>query len=149
MQSLDTALENVPKDKNGKISKEFLQLVLDAVAPAADLPPVGSVEQVSYSDCCFQSLWTVILLTVLTVNEHDYTLFPPLILQIDKVVAESFKMLNVDDGKTVKEDEFKKILTEILGSIMLQLEGNPVSVSSNSVVHEPLSSSSSVLQSSS
>ncbi|GLT86122.1 hypothetical protein SLE2022_042840 [Rubroshorea leprosula] len=112
-KSLNTALENVQKDENGKISKEFLQLVLDAVAPAAGLPPVGAVEQ------------------------------------IDKVVAESFKMLNADDGKTVKEDEFSKILTEILGSIMLQLEGNPVSVSSNSVVHEPLSSSSSLLQSSS
>ncbi|MCI56465.1 calcium-binding EF-hand family protein, partial [Trifolium medium] len=50
------------------------------------------------------------------------------------------------DAKLVKEDEFKKILTEILGSIMLQLEGNPISVSSNSVVHEPLGSSSTLLQ---
>lgn len=70
-------------------------------------------------------------------------------LQMDKVVSEVFKMINADDGKQVKEDELKKMLTEILGSIMLQLEGNPISVSSNSVVHEPLASSSTLLQPSS
>lgn len=55
-------------------------------------------------------------------------------------------MLDADDGKLVKEDEFKKLLTEILGSIMLQLEGNPILVSTNSVVHEPLASSSTLLE---
>lgn len=69
-----------------------------------------------------------------------------LFLQMDKVIGEVLKMINADDGKLVKEDEFKKLLTEILGSIMLQLEGSPISVSSNSVVHEPLGSSSSLLQ---
>lgn len=69
--------------------------------------------------------------------------------QMDKVIGEMFKMMNADDGKLVKEDEFKKMLTEILGSIMLQLEGNPISISSNSVVHEPLASSSTLLQPSS
>ncbi|MBA0614268.1 hypothetical protein Godav_014584 [Gossypium davidsonii] len=110
---LNTALENVPKDRNGKVSKEYLRVVLDVVAPSASLPPIGAVEQ------------------------------------IDKVVADAFDMINADDGKAVKEDEFKKLLTEILGSVMLQLEGNPVSISSNSVVHEPLASSSSLLQPSS
>ncbi|XVF45454.1 hypothetical protein PTKIN_Ptkin02bG0207800 [Pterospermum kingtungense] len=109
-KSLNNALENVPKDRSGKISKEYLRVVLDVVAPSAGLPPIGAIEQ------------------------------------IDKVVADVFNMINADDGKMVKEDEFKKLLTEILGSIMLQLEGNPISVSSNSVVHEPLASSSSVLQ---
>lgn len=70
-------------------------------------------------------------------------------MQMDKVVADVFQMINADDGKLVKEDEFKKLLTEILGSIMLQLEGNTISVSTNSVVHEPLASSSSLLQPSS
>lgn len=65
---------------------------------------------------------------------------------MDKVIEDGFKMVNADDGKMVKEDEFKKLLTEILGSIMLQLEGNPISVSTNSVVHEPLASSSTLLQ---
>lgn len=64
---------------------------------------------------------------------------------MDVVVSEAFKMVNADDGKLVKEDEFKKLLTEILGSIMLQLEGNPIAISSNSVVHEPLASPSSTL----
>lgn len=68
---------------------------------------------------------------------------------MDKVAADAFNMITADDGKMVKEDEFKKLLAEILGSIMLQLEGNPISVSSNSVVHEPLASSSTLLQPSS
>ncbi|XVE93774.1 hypothetical protein REPUB_Repub01dG0223700 [Reevesia pubescens] len=104
-KSLNIALENVPKDRNGKVSKEYLRVVLDVVAPSAGLPPIGAVEQ------------------------------------IDKVSADVFNIINADDGKMVREDEFKKLLTEILGSIMLQLEGNPISVSSNSVVHEPLASS--------
>lgn len=72
-----------------------------------------------------------------------------LVLQMDKVIGEVFKMVSADDAKLVKEDEFKKVLTEILGSLMLQLEGSPISVSSNSVVHEPLGSSSTLLQPSS
>ena len=64
---------------------------------------------------------------------------------MDKVVTNVFNMMNADDGKAVKEDEFKKLLTEILGGIMLQLEGSPISVSSNSVVHEPLTSPSTLL----
>ncbi|EEF28347.1 uncharacterized protein LOC8258929 [Ricinus communis] len=107
---LNTAIENAPKDRNGKMSKEFLRVALDVIAPSAGLPPVGAVDE------------------------------------IDKVVGELFTMMNADDGKPVKEDEFKKMLTEILGSIMLQLEGNPIPVSTNSVVHEPLASSSTLLQ---
>ncbi|TKY75464.1 receptor expression-enhancing protein 1/2/3/4 [Spatholobus suberectus] len=113
MQTLNLALENLPKDRNGKISKDYLRVALDLVSLSAGLPPVGAIEE------------------------------------MDKVINEAFKMVNADDTKTVKEDEFKKILTEILGSIMLQLEGNPISVSSNSVVHEPLGSSSTLLQPSS
>lgn len=70
-------------------------------------------------------------------------------LQMDQVISESCKTFDVDDGKHVKEDEFNKIVTELLGSIMLQLEGNPISVSTNSVVHEPLTSTSTLLQPSS
>ncbi|WCJ34630.1 Calcium-binding EF-hand family protein [Euphorbia peplus] len=107
-KTLNTAIENVAaKDRNGKVSKEFLRAALDLVAPSAALPPNGVVEE------------------------------------IDKIVEESLKMVNANDGKVIKEEEFKKIMTEILGSLMLQLEFNPISVSSNSVVHEPLASSSS------
>ncbi|KAF5448929.1 hypothetical protein F2P56_029420 [Juglans regia] len=110
---LNAALENMPKDRNGKLSKECLRVALDVVAPSAGLAPIGAVEE------------------------------------MDKVVGDVFKMVSADDGKIVKEDEFKKTFTEILGSIMLQLEGNPISVSTNSVVHEPLASSSTLLQPSS
>lgn len=112
-KTLNSAIETLPKDRNGKMSKEYLRVALDTVAPSAGLPPVGAIEE------------------------------------MDKVIGEVFKMVNADDGKLVKEDEFKKLLTEILGSIMLQLEGNPISVSTNSVVHEPLDSSSTLLQASS
>ncbi|XP_061368399.1 uncharacterized protein LOC133311375 [Gastrolobium bilobum] len=109
-KTLNSALENLPKDRNGKISKDCLRVALDVVSPSAGLPPVGAIEE------------------------------------LDKVISEAFKMVNADDAKMVKEDEFKKILTEILGSIVMQLEINPISVSSNSVVHEPLGSSSTLLQ---
>lgn len=65
---------------------------------------------------------------------------------MDKVIGEAFKMVNADDGKMVKEEEFKNIITEILGSLMLQLEGTPITISTNSVVHEPFASSSTLLQ---
>ncbi|KAK6143414.1 hypothetical protein DH2020_023762 [Rehmannia glutinosa] len=76
---------------------------------------------------------------------------PPLgaLDQMDDIMSEALKMANASDGKTVKEDEFKKLLVEVLGSIMLQLEGDPVSVSINSVMHEPIASSSTLLQPSS
>ncbi|KZV53465.1 protein COBRA precursor [Dorcoceras hygrometricum] len=45
------------------------------------------------------------------------------IQEVDDIIVEALKMFNASDGKTVKEDEFKKILREVLGSIMLQLEG--------------------------
>lgn len=46
LQSLNAALENVPKDIQGKISKEYLRVALDALAPSAGLPPFGAVDQV-------------------------------------------------------------------------------------------------------
>ncbi|KAF3434614.1 hypothetical protein FNV43_RR21699 [Rhamnella rubrinervis] len=109
-KTLNVALENVPKDRNGKLCKDHLRVALDMMAPSAGLPPLGAVEQ------------------------------------MDKVIGEAFKMVDADDGKMVKEEEFKMIMTEILGSIMLQLEGTPISVSTNSVVHEPFASSSTLLQ---
>lgn len=66
-------------------------------------------------------------------------------MQVDAVVNEAFKMVQADDGKIVDEAEFKQALTEILGSIMLQLEGTPIFISSNTVVHEPHAPSTSTL----
>lgn len=45
---MNTATENIPKDRNGKLSKDFLRVVLDALAPSAGLPPIGAVDQVPY-----------------------------------------------------------------------------------------------------
>ncbi|XP_043714040.1 uncharacterized protein LOC122662472 [Telopea speciosissima] len=112
-KSLDAAVRNLPKARQHEVSKEYLRVALDALAPSAGLPPFGAIDQV------------------------------------DMVTNEGFKMVNADDGKAVSEEEFKKLMTEILGSIMLQLEGNPIMVSSNSVVHEPLSSPSNLLTTSS
>ncbi|XP_054778964.1 uncharacterized protein LOC129286897 isoform X1 [Prosopis cineraria] len=122
-KTLNSALENLPKDRNGKVSKDYLRVALDVVSPSAGLPPVGAIEEKT-------SMCSIFLEPL--VQNHVYD------LQMDKVIEEVFKMIDAHDGKTVKDGEFKKILTEILGSIMLQLEGNPISVSSNSVVHEPL-----------
>ncbi|CAL1385108.1 unnamed protein product [Linum trigynum] len=110
---LNSTLENVPRDRTGKISKEYLRMALDSVSPSAGLPPIGAIEE------------------------------------MDQVLNEALKMVNADDGKQLKEDEFRKTVAEMLGSIMLQLEGNPISVASNSVVHEPIASASTLLQPSS
>ncbi|CAN0910087.1 hypothetical protein LINGRAHAP2_LOCUS26108 [Linum grandiflorum] len=109
-KTLNSAIEDVPRDRNGKISKDHVRVALESVAPYAGLPPIGAIEQ------------------------------------MDQVTNEALKIANADDGKQVKDDEFKKMVAEILGSIMLQLEGSPISVSSNSVVHEPIASASTLLQ---
>jgi hypothetical protein len=64
---------------------------------------------------------------------------------MDAVMNEAFKLVGTDDGKAVDEEEFKKLLKEILASIMLQLQGKAIFVSSNSVVHEPLTTASPLL----
>ena len=46
MQTLNSALENLPKDRTGKISKDYLRVALDVVSPSAGLPPVGAIEEV-------------------------------------------------------------------------------------------------------
>ncbi|KAJ8433940.1 hypothetical protein Cgig2_001869 [Carnegiea gigantea] len=106
---LNSALQDIPRDKHGRISKDYLRVALDTLAPNAGLPPYGAVDE------------------------------------MDKVIDDAFKLVGADDGKLVKEEEFKKLLLEILGGIMLQLQGNPISVSTNSVVHEPLADPSSFL----
>ncbi|KAL6645917.1 hypothetical protein ACP70R_017525 [Stipagrostis hirtigluma subsp. patula] len=62
--------------------------------------------------------------------------------QVDAVVNEAIKKANADDGKSVDESEFKKLLTDILGAVMLQLNNAPIIVSTNTVLHEPLAASS-------
>jgi hypothetical protein len=66
---------------------------------------------------------------------------------VDAVVNEALKKANADDGKEVDEAEFKKLLTEVLGAVMLQLNSQPIFFSTSTVVHEPLSTSSNLLSS--
>lgn len=58
--------------------------------------------------------------------------------QVDTIVNKVFGL--IDEKEILHEEQFNKIMTDTLGSLMLQLEGNPISISSNSVVHEPLTS---------
>lgn len=46
MQTMNTTIENLPKDRNGKILKHYLRVALDVVSPSAGLPPVGAIEEV-------------------------------------------------------------------------------------------------------
>lgn len=46
MQTMNAALETVPKDRTGKLSKDYLRVALDTLAPSAGLPPFGAVNQV-------------------------------------------------------------------------------------------------------
>ncbi|XP_062216186.1 uncharacterized protein LOC133916514 [Phragmites australis] len=62
--------------------------------------------------------------------------------EVDAVVNEAIKMANINDGQAVDEAGFKKLLTEILGAVMVQLNGAAIFVSTNTVVNEPLSGSS-------
>lgn len=47
-QWLDVATAELPKDRrHHKLSKEYLLVAFDKMAPAAGLPPYGAVSQVS------------------------------------------------------------------------------------------------------
>lgn len=48
---------------------------------------------------------------------------------MDRVVDESFKLVDTEKGGMVGKDEFCKCMLEVLGGIMLQLQGKPISVS--------------------
>lgn len=79
----------------------------------------------------------------------DAASLPPhgAVSQVDSIVNEALEKANADDRKAVDETEFKKLLTEVLGAVMLQLNGEPIFFSTSTVVHEPLSSSSALLSS--
>ncbi|KAF7054644.1 hypothetical protein CFC21_062285 [Triticum aestivum] len=79
----------------------------------------------------------------------DAASLPPhgAVAQVDAVVDEALKVADAGDGKAVQEGEFKKLLTEVLGAVMLRLSGEPIFFSTSTVVHEPLSSSSALLPS--
>ncbi|VAI07705.1 unnamed protein product [Triticum turgidum subsp. durum] len=79
----------------------------------------------------------------------DAASLPPhgAVAQVDAVVDEALKVADAGDGKAVEEAEFKKLLTEVLGAVMLRLSGQPIFFSTSTVVHEPLSTSATLLPS--
>lgn len=105
-KTLNSAIEIVPKDQNGEISKEYFRGVLEFLASSAGLHPIGALDR------------------------------------MDDITTEALKMFEVNERKMVNEEEFKKLLTQVLESVMQHLEANPISVSVNSIVHEPHASSS-------
>ena len=54
IQTRTAALEIVPKDHNGKLSKDYLRVALDAVAASASLPRIGAVAQVFFINLCYR-----------------------------------------------------------------------------------------------
>ena len=46
LQALDTSLQSIPRDRSGKLSKQYLRVALDILAPSSGLPPVGGVDEV-------------------------------------------------------------------------------------------------------
>lgn len=65
-----------------------------------------------------------------------YAGLPPVgaVPEMDTVVNESFKMIDGDANGRVDKEGFDKSMLEVLGGIMLQLEGQPIGVKSSAVV---------------
>ena len=55
-------------------------------------------------------------------------------MQMDNVVNEAFKMIDEDATGRVDKDQFNKCMLEVLGALMLQLEGKPIGVKSSAVI---------------
>lgn len=61
------------KDKDGKVSKDYIRLALDGLGPAAGLPPYGAIDQVLIPCASFHRLlvennFLSILLTILVLD---------------------------------------------------------------------------------
>ncbi|RZC79780.1 hypothetical protein C5167_042354 [Papaver somniferum] len=46
-KTLDVALKYLPRNRSGELSKEYLRVAPDSLAPSASLPPYGAVNQVN------------------------------------------------------------------------------------------------------
>lgn len=55
-------------------------------------------------------------------------------MQMDNVVNEAFQVIDADTGGNVDRPEFDKCLLEVVGSIMLQLQGKPIGIKTSGVV---------------
>lgn len=65
-----------------------------------------------------------------------YAGLPPVgaVPEMDSIVDEAFKMIDEDAKGRVEKHEFDKCMLEVLGGVMLQLQGKPIGVSSSAVV---------------
>ncbi|GLJ37032.1 hypothetical protein SUGI_0750380 [Cryptomeria japonica] len=54
--------------------------------------------------------------------------------EMDKIVSSELKMVDGVEGGVLNRKEFKKVMVEVVGRIMNELERNPVSVSSDVVI---------------
>lgn len=60
--------------------------------------------------------------------------FRDMAVQMDATVNEAFKLIDDDATGRVDKPGFDKCMLEVLGGIMLQLEGKPIGVKSSAVV---------------
>ncbi|XP_057813381.1 uncharacterized protein LOC131027362 [Cryptomeria japonica] len=109
-KALQMTWKSLPKDKHGDLPRKYLRVGLDNLAPSVALPPVGAIEQVLHLQICCECM------------------------QMDEVISEVFKMVRAGEGGVLNENEYNKLMLQVLGSIMLQLEGNSIHVSSVEVV---------------
>lgn len=65
-----------------------------------------------------------------------YAGLPPVgaVEEMDNVVNEAFKMIDDDATGRVDKDQFNKCMLEVLGALMLQLEGKPIGVKSSAII---------------
>lgn len=59
---------------------------------------------------------------------------------MDRVLTDSLKKLNLKDENSIDLKEYKNLLTEVLESLMVNLETCPITLTSDLVVHEYLES---------
>ncbi|KAH9308931.1 hypothetical protein KI387_036842 [Taxus chinensis] len=96
-KALQMTWKSLPKEEHGKLSREYVRVALDMLAPPAGLPPWGALQQ------------------------------------MDEVVSQILMKME-DGGVTLNRKEFKKLMIEILSSIMHSLETSPISLSSNTLI---------------
>ncbi|KAJ7518604.1 hypothetical protein O6H91_20G000400 [Diphasiastrum complanatum] len=101
LKNAEDELWNImPKDHKGNATTDGLVLGLDAIAPAAGLPPMGAVDE------------------------------------MDHVYQDALKVAQEGKQGSMNQEEFEKSLLAILGSIMLQLQGKPITIKKSSIVND-------------
>ncbi|EFJ19433.1 hypothetical protein SELMODRAFT_271381 [Selaginella moellendorffii] len=103
---ISEAWKTLPKEKNGSIKKDDFIFGLDFVSPRAGLPPLGAIE------------------------EMDSEIIGALKM-MDNGGAASHKNHHEN---LIDREMFEQYLRQVLGSMMLQLEGKPIVIQSSAIV---------------